>query len=49
MCDVSSVCLTLCNTMDSSPPGSSILGILQAGILERVAKPYSRGSFPPRD
>ena len=49
MCYVASVCLTLCDTVDSSPPDSSILGILQAGILERVAMPYSRGSFPPRD
>ena len=27
-------CLTLCNPMDCSPPGSSVHGILQAGILE---------------
>jgi len=32
--------------MDYSPPGSSALGILQAGILERVAFPFSRGIFP---
>ena len=30
-------CLTLCNPMDCSPPGSSIHGILQARILDRVA------------
>ena len=30
-------CLTLCDPIDSSPPGSSVLGILQARILERVA------------
>ena len=30
-------CLTLCNPMDCSPPGSSVYGILQAGILEWVA------------
>ena len=29
-------CLTLCDTMDCSPPGSSVLGILQARILEWV-------------
>ena len=29
--------LTLCNLVDCSPPGSSIHGILQAGILEWVA------------
>ena len=27
-------CLTLCKPMDSSPPGSSVHGILQARILE---------------
>ena len=27
-------CLTLCNHMDCSPPGSSVHGILQARILE---------------
>ena len=27
-------CLTLCNPMDCSPPGSSVHGILQARILE---------------
>ena len=37
-------CLTLCNPMDCRPPGSSVHGILQAGILEWVAMPYSRGS-----
>ena len=42
-------CLTLCNPMDCSPPGSSVHGILQARILERVAMPSSRGSSRPRD
>ena len=37
-------CLTLCNPMDYSPSGSSVPGILQAGILEWVAMPSSRGS-----
>ena len=32
-----------------SPPASSVHGILQARILEWVAMPSSRGSFPPRD
>ena len=27
-------CLTLCDLMDHSPPGSSVHGILQARILE---------------
>ena len=43
------LCPTLCNPMDWSPPGSSVHGILQAGILEWVAMPSSRGSFGPRD
>ena len=30
-------------------PGSSVLGIFQARILEKVAIPFSRGSFRPRD
>ena len=30
-------CPTLCDPMDSSPPGSSVHGILQARILEWVA------------
>ena len=28
------LCLTLCNTMDYIPPGSSVHGVLQARILE---------------
>ena len=36
-------CLTLCDPMDCSPPGSSVHGILQARILEWVACP------PPGD
>ena len=37
-------CLTFCNSMDCSLPGSSVHGFLQARILERVAFPFSRGS-----
>ena len=33
--------LTLCDPMDSSPPGSSLHGILQARILEWVAISFS--------
>ena len=40
-------CLTLCDPMDSSQPGFSVLGILQARILEWVAIPFSRGSSWP--
>ena len=35
-------CLTLCDPMDCSPPGSSVHGISQARILEWVAIPFSR-------
>jgi len=34
-------CLTLCNPIDGSPPGSRIPGILQARILEWVAISFS--------
>ena len=39
----------LCDSMDCSPPGSSVHGILQARILEWIAVPFSRGSSRPRD
>ena len=42
-------CVGLCHPMDCSPPGSSVLGILQARILEWVATSFSRGSSQPRD
>ena len=42
-------CLTLCDAMDCSPPGSSVHGILQARILEWVAISSSRGSSRSRD
>ena len=45
---VAQSCLTLCNPMDWSPPGS-VHGILQARILEWIAIPFTRGSFPSRD
>ena len=37
-------CLTLCDPMDCSPPGSSVHGILQARMPEWVVMPSSRGS-----
>ena len=43
------LCLTFCNPMDCSLPGSSVHGILQARILEWIATPSSRGSSQPRD
>ena len=42
-------CLTLCDLKAWSLPGSSVLGISQARILEWVDMPFSRGSFQPRD
>ena len=39
------LCLTLCDPMDCSLPGSSVQGILQARILEWVAMPSCRVSF----
>ena len=41
---VAQLCLTLCDPMDCSCPGSSVHVILQARILEWVAMPSSRGS-----
>ena len=42
-------CLTLCDPMDCSLPGSSVHGILQARILEWVSISFSRGSSQLRD
>ena len=42
-------CPILCDPMDCSPPGSSVLGILHARILECVAVVSSRGPSRPRD
>ena len=39
-------CPTLCDPMNYSPLGSSIHGILQARILERVAIPFSKECSP---
>ena len=41
-------CPTLCDPMDSSPPGSSVHEIFQARILESVAISSSRGSSQHR-
>ena len=43
---VAQLCLTLCDPMDCSSPGSSVRGILQTRILEWAAMPFSRGVFP---
>ena len=42
-------CLTLCNPMDCSQPGSSVHGSSQGGILEWVAIFFFRESSSPRD
>ena len=46
---VPQLCPTLCNTMGCSLPGSSVHGILKAGILKWVAIPFSTGFSQPRD
>ena len=46
---VAQLCLTLYNSVNCNPPGSSVHGISQAKILEWVAMPSSRGPFRPRD
>ena len=46
---VTQSCLTLCDPVDCSPPGSSVHGILQARVLEWVAIPFPRGIFPNQE
>ena len=46
---VAQSCLTLCDPMDHSPPGSSGHRILQARTLEWVAISFSRASSQARD
>ena len=41
--------LTVCDSMDRSPPGSSVHGILQERILEWVSISFSKESSQPRD
>ena len=48
-CSFGQSCLTLCDPMDCNLSGSSVHGILQAGILEWVAVIFSRASSRPRD
>ena len=49
LCLVAQSCLSLCNPMDYSPPGSSVHGIFQARNTEWVAMSFSRGSSQLRD
>ena len=44
---VAQLCLTLCDPMDCSPPGSSVPEILQAKILAWVTIPFSSGLPDP--
>ena len=48
-CEVTQLCLTLCDPMDCSPPGSSIHGIFYARVLEWVSISFSRGSSQAKD
>ena len=41
MCSITKLRLILCDPTDSSPPGFSVHGILQASILELVAISFS--------
>ena len=45
-CLFTTLCLTLYNPMEYSPPGSSVHKISQARILEWVVISFSRGSSP---
>ena len=47
--EVAQLCLTLCDPMDCSLPGSSVHGIFQAIVLEWIAISFSRGSSQHRD
>ena len=49
VCSVAQSCPALCNSMDCSPPGSSVHGISQASILRWVAISFSKGSSQPRN
>ena len=46
---VAQSCLTLCDPVGCSLPGSSVHGIFQARVLEWIAISFSRGSSQPRD
>ena len=44
LCLVTQLCLTLCNPMDYSHQAPLSMGILQARIMEWVARLFSKGS-----
>ena len=39
------LCLTLCDPLDCSPPGSTVQGIFQARILEWIAISFSSRNY----
>ena len=47
--EVAQSCLTLCEPMNCSLPGSSIHGVFQTRVPEWIAISFSRGSSRPRD
>ena len=49
VCSVPRFCPTLWDSMDCSPPDSSVHGIFQARILEHIAISSSRESSWPKD
>ena len=49
VCSMAQSYLTLCGSVDCSPPASSVHEIFHAGILEQVAISFSRRSSWPRD
>ena len=49
VCLVAQLCPTLFDPMDEAHKASLSMGILQAGVLEWVAMPSSKGSSQPRD
>ena len=48
-CLLAKSCLTLCDPVDCSPPGTSVHEMLQARVLEWIAISCSRGSSRLRD
>ena len=49
MCSVAQLCPALWDSVDCSLLGSSVYGIILAGILEWAAIPFSKGPSQPRD
>ena len=45
VCLVTQLCPTLCDTMNFSPSGSSVLGIFQARLLELVAISFCKAEY----